>query len=167
MERIPVIIAAALLAACAGQSAPVPVRASPADLMSLAGRWEGEYSSAETGRSGSIVFTLDAGRDSATGDVLMTPTGTNQPYRPAPLGETMAPGVEPPAVLTIRFVRVIDGHVIGRLDPYIAPDCNCTVRTTFTGTMQGERISGTYSTTGAIRDVPVTGQWEVRRRPAH
>ena len=168
MRRIAAILGTSLVVACGGSQSPVPVRASPADLIALTGRWEGEYHSAETRRSGSIIFTLDAGRDSASGDVLMTPTGSDQAFRPAPpRGETIAPGMQPPQVLTIRFVRVMDGTIRGRLDPYIAPDCNCRVTTTFTGTIQGDRISGTYSTRGEGRDLPVTGQWEVRRRPAH
>ena len=55
------------LAGCAGKSPPVPVQASAADIGLLAGRREGEYSSNETGRGGSIVFTLTTGRDTAEG----------------------------------------------------------------------------------------------------
>ena len=36
----------------------------------MTGRWEGDYSSAATGRSGSIVFEFKPG-DLAYGDVLM------------------------------------------------------------------------------------------------
>ena len=42
-------------------------------LLAAVGEWVGEYSSAETGRVGSIVFTLAAGRDTAAGDVMMVP----------------------------------------------------------------------------------------------
>ena len=153
------------LAGCAGKSPPVPVQASAADIGRLAGRWEGEYNSTETGRGGSIVFTLTAGRDTAEGDVLMIPTGSNRPIMREGLGRPpyAAPGTAP-SVLSIRFVEFRDGQVSGELDPYRAPDCNCIVATTFIGTVSGDAIKGTFTIRGGQRDVPVTGEWEVRRK---
>ncbi len=161
------ILALAVVAAagCAGHPASVPVQASAGEVAALAGRWEGEYSSTETGRGGSIVFTLTAGRDSAQGDVLMIPAGSRQAVVSAlPGGPPFTQAGPTPAVLTIRFVRLEQGHVSGTLDPYRAPDCDCVVSTTFVGTLAGERITGTYTTRGVPRDAPVTGRWEVRRR---
>jgi hypothetical protein len=161
------LVAAALAAggsACAGNPAPVPVEAAGQDVAALTGRWEGSYDSGETGRSGSIVFTLAAGRDTAAGDVLMVPAGTNLPLRRA--GE--APGRVGPAapdaqVLTIRFVRLDGARVSGILEPYRAPECDCALTTTFAGTLEGDRIRGSFTTTG--RTARTThGEWEVRRR---
>ena len=152
------------LAGCAGKSPPVPVQASPADIGLLAGRWEGEYSSNETGRGGSIVFTLTAGRDTAEGDVLMIPAGSNQPIMREGIGQPpAAPPGAIPSVLSIRFVEYRGGQVSGALDPYRAPDCNCIVSTSFIGTVTGDVIKGTFTTRGGQRDVPITGEWEVRR----
>ena len=52
------------LAACAVPSPPVPVVGAPSDVAQLAGEWEGQYSSVETGRRGSIFFHIAAGTDS-------------------------------------------------------------------------------------------------------
>jgi len=54
------------LTGCAARPSPVPLQADANALATLAGEWSGEYSSAATGRSGSIVFTLAAGRDTAS-----------------------------------------------------------------------------------------------------
>ena len=58
---------ALLAAACVYHGTPVPVTG---DTRTLEGEWEGTYSSEQTGRSGSILFHLKAGTDSAWGDVL-------------------------------------------------------------------------------------------------
>jgi hypothetical protein len=97
--------------------------------------------------------------------VLMIPAGSNQPIMREGIGQP--PAVEPgaiPSVLSIRFVDYRDGQVSGALDPYRAPDCNCIVNTTFIGTIAGDVIKGTFTIRGGQREVPVTGEWEVRRR---
>ena len=160
-----VLMLAAAAAGCAGKPAAVPLQASAADMTALAGRWEGQYNSNQTGRGGSIVFTLAAGSDSAAGDVVMIPAGTNRPImREGPGRPPFTASGATPEVLTIRFVRIEGGKVSGALDPYRAPDCDCVVTTTFVGTVAGDRITGTFTTRGGQRPEPVTGEWEVRRR---
>src|SRR5437773_10842284 len=102
---------AALVTACgAARQPPVPLAGSPRDVAALAGQWEGSYSSAATGRSGSISFTLSAGTDSAFGDVIMIPRGWGRPLQawngPASAGTHARPLN---AVFTISL-----GQVIGR-----------------------------------------------------
>src|SRR5437879_12817164 len=73
---------AALVTACAAAHQPsVPIAGTAGDMAALAGQWEGSYSSASTGRSGSISFTLSAGNDSAFGDVIMIPRGWGRPLQ--------------------------------------------------------------------------------------
>lgn len=157
-----------LLVACAANPSPVPVVAEPDAVAALAGQWSGEYSSAATGRSGSIVFMLSAGRDTASGDVVMVPSGSEQP-----LVAAATPGVTGQAVatraaaqgLTIRFVRLAGDSVSGMLDPYSAPDCSCVLTTTFTGQLHGDRIDGTFETRGDPRaSTTQSGRWSVSRR---
>src|SRR6266496_4333197 len=71
-----------LLAACAASQLPVPVIGPAGDVAALAGEWAGDYSSAESGRSGSISFTLRAAGDSAFGDVVMVPAAWGRPLVP-------------------------------------------------------------------------------------
>ena len=163
MAGIAVLLTAA---ACAGTFARVPVSAAPGASNSLAGRWAGEYHSPATGRSGSITFHLDAGRDTAEGDVVMVPRGAPGPLRRANVGEpgAVVTAGQQPSTLTIRFVRVEGDRVSGQLDPYTDPDCNCTVNTVFAGTVRGGRIEGSFITRGGPGGNPVAGTWRVDRR---
>jgi hypothetical protein len=162
MRAVITVLAAAALAACSSPP-PVPVEGTRAGLSALAGRWEGEYSSEETGRGGSIVFTLEAGSDTAAGDVLMIPAGTTQPLRGiGPGGPPFTASGPTPEPLTIRFVRVEGGTVSGRLNPYRAPDCDCVVSTMFSGALRGDSITGTFVTRGGSRST--AGRWKVLKK---
>jgi len=159
--------ALASLPACRTAPSPVPVVGSAADIGTLAGDWEGDYSSPATGRSGSIAFRLVAGRDTAFGDVVMVPAGASRPLAPAvtpggPPDATGARGATPAQVLTIRFVHIAADSVSGTLQPYEGPDCDCTLTTSFAGRVLGDRIEGTFVTRGAGADQ--TGRWTVRRK---
>ncbi len=158
---------AALATACgAARQPPVPLAGTARDMAALTGQWEGSYSSAATGRSGSISFTLSDNGDSAFGDVVMIPRGWGRPLqawdRPGSAGPVEA---QPrAAVLTINFVRVAGGRVTGRLAPYADPESGAPLATTFEGQLSGDAIEGTYTTLGAGSGVAQTGQWKVTRR---
>src|SRR5438309_9744469 len=157
---------AALVAACpAAHQPPVPLAGTTRDVATLAGQWEGSYSSAATGRSGSISYTLSAGTDSAFCDVIMIPRGWGRPLQAwngqAPAGAEAQPRA---AVLTINFVRVAGGRVTGRLAPYADPESGAPLATTFEGELSGDVIEGTYTTLGAGSGVAQRGQWKVTRR---
>ncbi len=158
------LLSALTLGACGASRSPVPLVGSSNDVSALAGEWAGDYSSAESGRSGSISFTLHAATDSAFGDVVMIPAGLGRPLVPW-RGENMtgAAQVPTPTVLTIRFVRVEQGHVSGTLDPYADPQTGSRLITTFSGELKGNTIAGTYTTrlpSGGTQ----TGRWTVQRR---
>lgn len=152
------------LTACGASRAPVPLVGASTDISALNGDWAGDYSSTESGRSGSISFTLRATVDSAFGDVVMIPTAWGRPLVPwrqeNATGANQAPST---TVLTIRFVRVEHGHVSGTLDPYADPQTGARLLTTFTGELSGNTIAGAYTTrlpSGATQ----TGRWTVQRR---
>lgn len=167
MFRIDTLRAVALstvVAACAGSPPPVQVVGPAGEVHALAGEWSGEYSSAASGRSGSISFTLRAADDSAFGDVVMVPAGLGRPL--APFRETAGPGQPPrahPEVLTISFVRIQAGRVSGTLAPYADPETGARLITTFTGEVGGNTITGTYTTRLPSGDTQ-TGRWTVQRR---
>ena len=162
----PASLAAAILvvAACAANQAPVPVVGHADDLASLAGEWSGEYSSTESGRSGSISFTLRSATDSAFGEVVMIPAGWGRPLAPW-RGETTPSAVQRPMseVLTINFVRVEAGRVNGTLAPYADPQTGARLLTTFAGQLNGNTITGTY-TTRLTSGETQTGRWTVQRK---
>ena len=152
------------LTACGASRAPVPLVGASADVGALTGEWAGDYSSAESGRSGSISFTLRAAGDSAFGDVVMIPSAWGRPLVPW-RGENATGANQQPAstVLTIRFVRVEHGHVSGTLDPYADPQTGARLLTTFSGELNGTAITGTYTTRLPSGDTQ-TGRWTVQRR---
>lgn len=159
-----VLVTAAMMAACSRAAPPVPVLATEADIRLLAGEWVGEYGSPESGRSGSIAFTLDSAEDHAHGDVLMGPPARNwtafedriiEPFELAAREGTQ--------VLTIRFVRAAGDQVSGVLDPYDDPTCGCPVRTEFVGRLIGDTLSGTYETRPTTGGRATAGRWRVVR----
>jgi hypothetical protein len=156
--RIPTIAAVALAAAaCSANPPPVPVFGDEQDLASLAGEWTGEYWSVESGRTGSILFRLEAGSDSAVGDVLMIPASRYDQHHHH--------GDEHPQseFISIRFVRIQAGRVRGQLDMYRDPECGCRLDTSFEGTLRADTLSGTFSSrhleSGHVRH----GHWRAVR----
>ncbi|HSJ15441.1 MAG TPA: hypothetical protein VK939_13550 [Longimicrobiales bacterium] len=150
----------AVLLACGGMSTRVPLYG---DVSRLTGEWRGQYTSDESGRAGSIAFRLEAGRDTARGDVLMfVPRAPNEApsFQPAGQPAPLPPDARP---LRIRFVQVDADRVRGRLDPYPDPACGCMVETIFEGRLQGDVITGTFTTRHLERDRVQRGRWHVHR----
>ncbi|HEV8124418.1 MAG TPA: hypothetical protein VGP80_09255 [Gemmatimonadales bacterium] len=132
------------------------------DAATLEGQWVGEYRSPETGRSGSIVFSLVAGADTAQGDVLMVPTapdGYSGSAVPVPDTQPLAS-----QVVHIKLVRVFGQQVAGQLDRYVDPGCQCTVTTIFSGRLEGNVIDGRFFTYHDDGNVAVEGFWSVTRQ---
>lgn len=156
-------LSALVLGGCGASRSPVPLVGASRDVSALTGDWAGDYSSAESGRSGSISFTLRAAGDSAFGDVVMIPASWGRPlmpYRQQAVGGNQMPET---TVLTIRFVRVEHGHVSGTLAPYADPETAARLLTTFTGELNGNTIAGTYTTRLPSGETQ-SGRWSVQRR---
>jgi hypothetical protein len=152
---------ALLAGACVGVQPPVPVSG---DVASLTGEWEGTYSSAQSGRRGNIFFRLEAGRDTARGDIVMYPVGypvATAPWDPSNPADPNRPSAE---VLTITFVQAVAGTVTGRLDPYRDPQCGCSLTTTFIGKLQGDTLSGTFTSWHQEMQKRVEGEWNALRK---
>jgi hypothetical protein len=164
-KSVPAVMLPLVLAACGASRSPVPLVGTSSDVSALAGEWAGDYSSSESGRSGSISFTLRAATDSAFGDVTMVPAGLGRPLQPWRGGDNMTGvgQVAPATTLTIRFVRVEAGRVNGTLDPYADPQTGARLLTTFTGALKGNTIEGSYTTRLPSGDTQ-TGRWTVQRR---
>lgn len=147
---------------CATSPPAVPVRASPVDLTLLAGRWNGEYT-VLGGREGRIAFELEAGTDTARGEVLMFPDpgGPTGPERGEPYGDPS--GYEAPTPIPIRFVRTERGRVEGELEPYRDPGLGGLLQTTFRGTWTGDVIDGTFRSRDGRGRVLREGWWRAVR----
>jgi hypothetical protein len=158
---LPLVILAVV--ACRYRPEPFPVRGSPSAIGALAGEWIGEYQSRESGRSGAITFQLEAGRDTAYGDVLMSTGDQRFVLRPTDAPDAHRAHVKSAQALRVLFATIASGEVSGRLEPYVAPDCDCVVTTTFTGVVDGSTISGTYFTRGPMGWIQ-RGSWRAVRR---
>ncbi len=136
------LLAGATLAACGGSPKAVEVKGQETETAKLAGEWEGSYEGKESGRTGTVKFSLQLGRHTAEGEVFM--------------------GGETP--LKIQFIEVEGGRIQGTIAPYTDPNCSCEVETSFLGIVSGDSISGEFSTkigaTGSIQ----TGNWQVVRK---
>ena len=94
----------------------------------------------------------------------MIPAGWGRPLAPW-RGETTPSAVQRPMseVLTINFVRVEAGRVNGTLAPYADPQTGARLLTTFAGQLNGNTITGTY-TTRLTSGETQTGRWTVQRK---
>jgi hypothetical protein len=157
--------AVALLAASAGcltVPAPTPVSGPETAVQRLAGEWTGYYVGTKSHRSGAISFSLQAGDTTAYGEVVMVP---REYWRYDPARERSVRVTPPPVLLTVTFVRVMNGEVTGVLEPYSDPDCDCLVVTTFTGQMTTPHtITGTFATRIVGTSAQQSGRWQVTRR---
>ncbi len=168
MKRLNLALSIAVLAsfsvACTSRPPEIGVTSSDFDLNPLVGEWRGSYSSAETGRSGTIAFTLRAGEAAASGNVVMIPRPDSL-LTPAERELVSNVSTGGPTVLKIHFLRKEGGNLSGTLDPYRDPDCNCQVTTTFQGSFRDARtIEGTFTTVPSVAGSKVTGgKWMVTR----
>jgi hypothetical protein len=131
---------------CAASLTAVPVKGKDADVFAMRGEWVGQYSSTDTGRKGSIRFSLRAGRKTADGEVDMD-----------------LPGSPAPTQLRIAVLRVAGDELHGKLERYTDPSCKCEVDTDFIGTLNEEAIEGTFIMHPVGTDKELGGIWKVER----
>ena len=161
MRATPVVFALLLGICRPAPPAKISIDASPSAMSLLAGKWAGDYSSAATGRSGSIVFILNADEQSARGDVIMYSTIVNVPADPSTIAS--ARGSHAADVLKINFVRAAGNQISGQLDPYRDPNTGAMISTTFTGRIFGDTIEGTFESLSSDSNTPQRGRWRVKR----
>lgn len=161
------LLMAGLSMGCAFVGPPVNVSGPSRQVALLEGSWWGEYTGdANHLRHGSISFTLAPDTHQAQGSVLMTAEGLPRPYERVhgdagqrPRGENRPET----SLLSIRFVFVDEGVVVGDLDPYWDPDRATRALTTFRGTIDGRTISGTFRTRYANGTESTAGRWKVTK----
>lgn len=149
---------------CMTQRNPVDMYGDSVDLELLEGEWSGEYFSKDTGRSGTITFTLTAEANEAFGDVLMIPSSSREPYHPVGLRDKADVDPQVPSLLTIKFVEVTGGKIRGQLTPYWDPEMQRRLNTTFEGVLKGDTIEGTFESRIEQSPIYFYGQWQVFRK---
>lgn len=159
------VIALGFTAGCLTLPPPTPISGPRESVHSLVGEWSGYYVGKESQRSGSIEFVLLDGDSVAYGNVVMVP----REYAMQDINRREEHHiVPPPRLLQITFVHVTDSELRGVLEPYMDPDCDCPVVTTFTGrTASKDKFFGTFVTRQVETAHEHTGRWEVQRRKEH
>ena len=154
-----------LACSCAPVLTPaVPVTSRTGDARLLAGTWQGDFWSSQTGRHGRISFEMAAGTDSARGQILMY---FRDPSQAIWSGDVTSQATRRPAErewLSIRFVDVEGGTLNGVMEPYTDPLCACLVHTSFIGRLDRNRLEGTYTSRGIGREYESGGRWSAERK---
>jgi hypothetical protein len=173
MRRRPLIVlgvltVAALALRCSLALRPVAFAGTPANWEVLAGEWRGDYSTNAYDRHGTIAFKLVAGTGHASGEVLMISDRHGWPYVWIPPRPGTPSWSEPRTeLLTIRFVRADRGMIGGTMDPYWDPDRRCRATASFLGSVDGNVIKGTFTSTCENDFRILSGRWRVeRKRPS-
>jgi hypothetical protein len=166
------LLAGSLVAAgCSAFAPPIHLEGRVADVRALVGDWHGEYVVfGASGRRGTITFILEAGRETATGAVVMIPAGSHEPYARNRIDrDTVVAGREysiSSEVLSIRLVRVENDMIRGDMDGYWDPDRQCVAHTEFYGLVNGTTIEGTFRTTYSAPFLETSGRWFVKKATA-
>lgn len=129
--------------ACGGGNQQVEVKGKDIEMAKLVGDWEGDYQGTDSGRSGAVKFSLELGRHTAEGKVFM---GGDTP-------------------LDVQFIQVDGGQLQGTIAPYVDPALGVEVKTSFLGTLEGDSISGMFTTEIKEKGLVQTGKWQVTRKP--
>jgi hypothetical protein len=161
-SRLAALLAVVVIA-CTPKAPAIEVMSGDFDLNPLVGQWQGTYRNTETGRAGTIAFTLRAGETAAFGRVIMMPHSADSSATPSADAAAVANAGR--QALTISFVRKEGGRLVGTLDPYLDPECKCTANTSFQGSfVDAGTIEGTFTTAGRATDrAPTHGTWKVIR----
>jgi hypothetical protein len=154
-----------MLVSCGLAMRPVTIETTPAGWQSLDGAWRGEYSTHAYDRHGTIALQLKASREEASAEVLMISDRSGWPYQRYTPESGAAPFEPFTELLTIRIVRARDGQITGHLEPYWDPDRHCQAAATFLGSIDGNRIRGTFtSACDEDRTRILNGRWMVQRK---
>lgn len=161
MTRIRWCLVLALFSGCASRGSPVRLQGDAVSIAWLGGVWQGEYWGSDSGRRGSLDFHLPSGTDSLSGEVMMLDPMGNV-MRSADPADAHRLHAQSARLLSIEIVIAHADTIHGVLEPYIAPDCNCVVSTTFVGRVLGNEIAGTFETRGRAGQ-RTSGSWRLAR----
>ena len=141
------------------------VEEAKVDMELLAGKWEGEYSSTATQRSGKVFLDLTSTANNARGGIIMHPTKSERASSSMHGKITYGHQQRPKAVpLSIDFVQAEGATIKGNVTPYQDPRFNSTMYTTFEGTIEGATMKGTFTVKIGQSGNSYTGTWWATRK---
>jgi hypothetical protein len=135
----------------------IKITSDAMDMSLIAGEWDGEFSSQESGNSGKISLKLAKDGNNANGQVFMKgrlgPIGLN-----GPLVSTYS------RPLPIKFVHIEKNIIEGKVIPFKDLKNNVMIHTSFKGKIEGDVMEGTYISTIEKTEKSYTGTWKVTRQ---
>jgi len=143
VRSLSLAVVLSFVAACGSSITSVPVKGADGDRARLTGAWKGEFEGANNHRSGTIDFNLEMGRHTADAKVVMQ------------VGEDKVQ-------LKVAYLEVDSARLVGKIEPYLDPSCNCTVQTDFEGSVSPGFIVGTYRVRPSGGQ-QMTGSWSAER----
>jgi hypothetical protein len=171
-SRVSALLTLALLTACGGPrplppAPPVPLDGSRSDVRALEGTWVGEFIDSRGSRRGVISLTLEAGRDTAHGRLLME--GAPPPKAgctDAVSSAVQAPGERGPTVLRLGRIVIAEGTVAGWVESYQDLELGCPVDTWFEGRVRRDTLRGMFFAHPQVGDTVRRGTWWAARQPS-
>jgi hypothetical protein len=158
------LLAPILALACVPSSGPAHLVPGSADLMALQGEWVGTFhADVAHGRSGALLFNLDASEEVAQGCALMRVAG-RETAEALPLEGDLWSHIPPERRLLVTFVRGGEGEIHGNFAVFPDPVCGCDVTLHLTGNLRGNILEGTYIMEHVGGAERALGKWRVTRR---
>ncbi len=144
MKTWAALVLLSLAVACA--SAPpqdaIQLVGSAADVGQLAGTWIGTFEEPSQRHHGTINIHFDEPTMAGSGDIRLGPQDLH---------------------LRVLYIRVSGQRIAGAIEPYYDASCSCTVNSSFTGRLEGDRLSGEFVVKPLGGD-PITGTWSAARQ---
>jgi hypothetical protein len=144
------------------ESSAVPVEGHSRDIRRLAGKWRGEFHSAQTGRVGTIYLDLRPDKDTAYGNAsfhrVVPTTACTDMTRPQE-----ASNIVVPVVLRFGALTTSEGSLGGWLQPYRDPELSCWMDTWFEGRLMRDTLRGTFFSRRTDTDTVRAGTWWAAR----
>jgi hypothetical protein len=145
------------------------------DVEKLAGKWEGEYTSSITQRSGAVIFDLTKtssghalGRITKTEYVTSTTKekrgATHKSIGPKHKTVPVTKTSKQETPLSIDFMGLEGDKISGEVTPHYDPKFNATVFTTYEATLKDNRMEGTFTTRIGQNGNSYTGSWWTIRK---
>jgi hypothetical protein len=166
---LPAVLALALLAACGGPpplppAPPVPLEGSRGDIRALEGLWVGEFINSRGGRHGVLSLTLEAGRDTAHGRILIEGAPPPAGCTDAVTSAVQAEAGQGRTVLRLGRIVVADGSIAGWVESYRDFELGCPVDTWFEGRLLRDTLRGMFFAHPQVGDTVRRGTWWAARQ---
>jgi hypothetical protein len=126
----------------------------------------GEFIDGHGSRRGAISLTLEAGRDTAHGRLVMEGAAPPAGCTDAVSSAVRAAGEQGPTVLRLGRIVVAEEAVAGWVESYRDLELGCPVDTWFEGRVRRDTLRGMFFAHPQVGDTVRRGTWWAARQPS-